>query len=476
LKPLYSLNEIIAATGGVAQNIEAINIEAINISSISIDSREIEKKALYVAIKGDVFDGHDFVKSAIENGAIAALVSREKAASLNGLPLIIVPDALEGLINIARYARSRSNAKIIAVTGSAGKTSTKEVLKEVLQNFGKTHASIKSFNNHWGVPLMLARMAQEIEFGIFEIGMNHAGEIAPLSKLVEPDIAIITNVAPAHLEQLDSLENIAKAKAEIFDGLKKSGIAVINMDHEQSDILLNSAKKAGIKKIITYGFADEAGVKIINSKANAKGMSALVCWPNMKLNLEISNSGRHRLANASVALIVVGELGLDFKKSLKTLKNISDPQGRGQVIKLGDAENPLTIIDESFNANPLSMSLTLEVFKEMSALNGKKILVLGDMLELGEKSEILHKQLKNDVRAVGADKVFFIGRFMSSLSDEFEGFGVSAKADNLKDIQKTIINSLDFGDVIMVKGSKGTGLAGLVKEISQKFTVKTSPR
>jgi UDP-N-acetylmuramoyl-tripeptide--D-alanyl-D-alanine ligase len=464
VKSLYLVDEIIVATGGVAQNITTKNI-----SSISIDSREIEKGALYVAIKGANFDGHDFVKAAIKNGAAAALVSKEKATSLAGLPIIIVPDALLGLEDIARLARIRSKAKIIAVTGSAGKTSTKEVLKEVLQKFGKTHASIRSFNNHWGVPLMLARMAQEVEFGIFEIGMNHANEITPLSKLVNPDIAIITNVAPAHLEQLGSLENIAKAKSEIFGGLKKLGIAVINIDHEQGDVLLDNAKKAGIKKIITYGFNKKANVEIVDVKANDKGMSALVCGSNMELDLEISNFGRHRLANASVALIVVNELGLELSRALKVLKNISEPQGRGQIIKLGSKANPLTLIDESFNANPLSMSLTLEVFKNMDCSSGKKILVLGDMLELGADSEGLHAALKRDVRAVGADNIFLIGQSMRALARELEDYEVSAKADKLLDIQARIINSLDFGDVIMVKGSKGTGLAGLVKEIRLKF-------
>ena len=460
---LYSIAEIIECTGARAENVAASEI-----NSISIDSREIENGALYVAIKGDVFDGHDFVKSATENGAVAALVSEAKAIELAGLPLIIVPDALAGMVDIAKFARSRSKAKIIAVTGSAGKTSTKEILKELLQKFGKTHASIKSFNNHWGVPLMLARMAKDTQFGVFEIGMNHSGEISLLSQLVKPDIAVITSIAPAHLEQLGSIENIAKAKAEIFDGLEKSGIAIINVDHQQGDILFSSAKNAGIKQIITYGFAKNAKVGIVDVKSENGGMSAKICWSNMEVDLKVAIAGRHRLANASVALIIADILDLDIKTALDVLAKHKETTGRGQVLKFGASSKPLTLIDESFNANPLSMKMALDVFKDVKA-SRYKILVLADMFELGKKSQQLHIELKNDILAQNADKIFLIGNYMQALVDEFGENEKIIYADNLSEIKDGIIDSLDYGDVIMLKGSKGMKLSELVKAISQKF-------
>ncbi len=245
---LYSIAEVIAATSGRAENIAAPSV-----GSISIDSRDIATGALFVAIKGENFDGHDFVAKAVEAGAVAALVSEARAQELSGLPLIVVPDALEGLNRLARFGRQRSNAQIVAVTGSVGKTSTKEAIRAVLASAGRTHASIRSFNNHWGVPLMLARMPVDTEFGVFELGMSAPGEIEPLSKLVQPHCAVITTIAPAHIEFFDSIDGIADAKAEIFAGLQPGGLAILNCDHGQIDRLIGHAQTAGIK-VQTYGF------------------------------------------------------------------------------------------------------------------------------------------------------------------------------------------------------------------------------
>ncbi len=471
MSALYSIDEILLATSGRAENVASNSI-----SSISIDSREIAKGALYVAIKGERFDGHDFVKSAIGNGAVAALISEEFASKLQGLPLIIVPDALSGLEDIAKYSRKRSSAKIIAVTGSAGKTSTKEVLRQVLESFGKTHASIRSFNNHWGVPLMLARMAKEVEYGIFEIGMNHAGEITPLSQLVKPDIAIITNVAPAHLEQLGSLENIALAKSEIFEGLDETGIAIINIDHQQSDILLSKAKKADIAKIITYGSSKNANVQIANilqgsdNKGNDNiGADVRFLQTNQTIKIDIPSIGTHKLMNASVALIVTNELGLDLKQAAKIISQVQDSQGRGQKILLGNKSKPLILIDESFNANPLSMQVALESFAKIIAAQGSKVLVLGDMLELGERSDKLHANLAKYISLSNANKIFLIGKQMRELVRKIDPKKLKGHANNIIEIEETIINSLDLGDIIMVKGSKGVKLASFVKKIKHRF-------
>src|SRR5215217_4550276 len=244
-QPLFTLDAILAATGGRAEDVYAQSIQ-----SITIDSREIGPEALFVAIKGDRFDGHDFVDTALGNGAVAALVSRGEGPSRS-----VAGDALEGLIDLARAARDRSRALIVGVTGSVGKTTTKEALRVIFEAAGETHASIKSFNNHWGVPLMLARMPETAQFGVFEMGMNAPDEIRPLSQLVRPHIAVITTIAPAHLEKLGSLEAIAQAKAEIFEGLEPGGIAVINADHPQIGLLLEAAAAAGVARVVTFGFA-----------------------------------------------------------------------------------------------------------------------------------------------------------------------------------------------------------------------------
>ena len=461
---LYSVAEIVAATGGLARGVDAQHV-----NSISIDSRDIEPGALFVAIKGDRFDGHDFVAAAIANGAVAALVSEEYAPGFTSQPLIIVPDALEGLVDLARAARAHSKAKIIAVTGSVGKTSTKEAIRGVLERAGKTHASIKSFNNHWGVPLMLSRMPKNADYGVFEIGMNHAGEISPLSKLVQPHVVVITNVAPAHLDQLGSLEAIAEAKAEIFDGLVEGGTAVLNIDHAQAEILTTSARDASIRKIVTYGFDENADVRIDEARQTDNGMTARIVWPDTSVRVNIPSSGRHRLANATAALCVARVLNVGMQETVAALGMQKEIEGRGVVFKLGAPENPLTLVDESYNANPASMQATLEVFAGMRVQNGRKFLVLGDMLELGNKSLELHENLADAVLKCEADSIFLVGEQMAALAEKLGKTRISGHSLSVGGINTSILNSLDYGDVIMIKGSNGMRLGDLVSQIRDRF-------
>ena len=257
MHPLWTVSEVVAATGGRPEGLSDGPL-----SAVSIDSREVMSEALFVAIKGDTHDGHDFVAKAFDQVASAAMVSEAFHAAHGGNNLIVVPDTLRALEMLGQAARARSRAEIIAVTGSAGKTTTKEAIRTVLSAVGSTHASIKSYNNHWGVPLMLARLPREAQFGVFEIGMNHAGEITPLVRLVRPHVAVITTVAPAHLEFFASVGDIAAAKAEIFLGLEPGGTALLNADHEYLHILFNHARKAGVGRIVTYGFDDSADWRI----------------------------------------------------------------------------------------------------------------------------------------------------------------------------------------------------------------------
>ncbi|MDB5561182.1 MAG: hypothetical protein JWN11_600 [Hyphomicrobiales bacterium] len=460
---LFTLGEILAATGGIAEGVSGDSV-----CSLSIDSRELAPEALFVAIKGDRFDGHDFVGDALRNGAVAALVSREKAADL-GDRLIIVPDALEGLCGLARAARARTAAKVVAVTGSAGKTTTKEAIRTVFEAAGRTHASIKSFNNQWGVPLMLARMPAETEYAVFEIGMNHAGEITPLTKLVRPHVAVITTVAAAHLEFFPSVEAIASAKAEIFAGIESGGMAVLNADHPYIGILRDAARGAGVGRVVTYGFAEGADWHI-DTITTASGIMSLSCRHHARhFELQLAVAGRHMAANAVAALAVAELCGIAPEVAVKALAGFGAPEGRGMAMRLGPAENPLLLIDESYNANSASMAAALEVFAGQTAPDGHKILVLGDMLELGKQGPELHRALEQSVLSAGADKIFLVGSNMAALADALGSERVAGHGQSVDVIAESVVNGLAYGDVIMVKGSNGVRLGGLVKQIRERF-------
>lgn len=459
MSALWTVAEVIAATGG-----RAVNLANGDLTAVSIDSREIEPGALFAAIKGDVHDGHAFVAKALEQGAGAALVSGDKAAGLPQDRLIVVPDAFQGLRDLAVAARSRSSAKIVAVTGSAGKTTAKEMIRTVLSAAGPAHWSIKSFNNHWGVPLMLARMPREAQFGVFEIGMNHAGEITPLTKMVRPHVAVITTVAAAHLEFFDSVAGIARAKAEVFDGLEPGGTAVLNADHEHIGLLLDRAKNLGISTVI-YGFSPGAERRVSVMEESANGTTVSVGPDIFRLHL----GGRHMAANAVAALIVAELFGVPPATAIGALERFEAPEGRGLTAALGPAENPLLLVDQSYNANMASMAATLALFAAQAAPSGEKVLVLGDMLEMGPQGPALHASLKDTVLATGATRIFLVGPVMANLAEAIGKTNVSGHANDINDIQDAILASLAYGDTVMVKGSKGVRLAGLVKAIREKF-------
>jgi UDP-N-acetylmuramoyl-tripeptide--D-alanyl-D-alanine ligase len=465
LSPLWTVAEIVAATGGRAEGL----LDG-PIASISIDSREIGFKALFVAIKGDSRDGHDFVDQALAAGAAAALVSEAWHAGHGGQNLIVVPDTLKALEDLARAARARSSAEIIAVTGSAGKTTTKEAIRTALSSAGEAHASIKSFNNQWGVPLTLARLPREARFGVFEIGMNHAGEITPLVKLVRPHIAVITTVAAAHLEFFNSVAEIAAAKAEIFLGLEPGGTALLNTDHDYLHILFNHAGKAGVGRIVTYGFDESADWRITDLELLPTRAIAQVRHDTNVYGLSIPVPGRHMISNAAAALAVVGLCGEATAPALSALAQFGAPEGRGETSRLGPPTKPLLLVDESYNANVASMTAALDVYAGIKPPGGgQKVLVLGDMLELGPQSPELHASLKDAVLAAGPTKIFLIGSSMSALANALAEAPVEAHALAIEDLQETILAGLAHGDAVMVKGSKGVRLAGLVQAIRDRF-------
>jgi len=460
---LYTLDELLAATGG-----RAVGLTEPGIGSISIDSRELGPHALFVAIKGDRFDGHDFVDQALANGAVAALVSAGRLDE-TGRRLIAVPDALEGLAALGRAARARTSARIAAVTGSVGKTTTKEALRTICAAAGSTHASIKSFNNHWGVPLMLARMPRATEFGVFEIGMSAPGEITPLTAMVRPHVALVTTVAPAHLEFFNSVAEIAAAKAEIFTGIEPGGTAIVNADHEHVDLLLDHARQAGVGEVLTYGFSPRAQLRITDVDTSGSASRANVDLPSGCVTLALNLAGRHMLANAAGALIVAERLGVPVDLALAALGRFEAPEGRGAVVRLGRDGEQLLLVDESYNANPASMRAALEVFAGQSAPRGRRVLVLGDMLELGATSPDLHAALAPAVTAAGADLVFLVGPHMAALRDALGSAAVAGHAQSSDALVDVIVKILAPGDAVMVKGSNGVRLGKLVTALRERF-------
>ena len=471
MPPLWTVAEIVKATGGRPEGISDGPI-----SAITIDSREVPPESLFVAIKGDTHDGHDFVGKAIEAGAAAALVSEAHYAGHGGQNLIVVPDPLRALEQLAVAARSRSRAMIVAVTGSAGKTTTKEAIRTALSAAGQTHWSIKSFNNHWGVPLMLAGLPREAQFGVFEIGMNHAGEITPLVKLVRPHVAVITTVAAAHLQFFNSVADIALAKAEIFNGLEPGGTALLNADHEYLHILFAQAREAGVGRIVTYGFEENsdwwiAGVTQLDSR-----MAADIRHEGQSYHLRLNVPGRHMVANAVAALAVSQLAGEGTKAALDALAGFGAPEGRGLTLKLGPKKTPLLLVDESYNANVASMNAALDLYRQVTAQGGKKIAVLGDMLEMGPQGPLLHAGLADAVIGSGVSHVFLVGPAIRSLADELarraerdrDSPGVTHR-QTVEEIAEPLFATLAYGDAVMVKGSKGVRLASLVKTIRDRF-------
>lgn len=456
---LYTLDAILAATGGRAEGVATGQI-----GSISIDSRELGPDALFVAIKGDRFDGHDFVDTALANGAVAALVSRGE-----GERRIMVADALDGLRDLASAARARSRAFIVGVTGSVGKTTTKEAIRTVFEAAGETHASIKSFNNHWGVPLMLARMPETAQFGVFEMGMSGPDEIRPLAQLVRPHVAVITTVAAAHLEAFGSLEGIARAKAEIFAGLEPGGTAVLNADHPQLAVLLDEANAAGVANIVTYGEAKGSDWHVVELEMAADRSFATIEHDGIRHALVLNVPGRHMVANAVAAMAVAHLAGIEADVTLRALAGFGAQPGRGQKLVLGAAERPLVLTDESYNANTASMSAALDVFANQAAPGGRKVVILGDMLELGPTSDALHASLMSAVLASGAERIYLVGKSMGALAAALGSGRVAAHTQTATDMAEIVLNDLAYGDAVMVKGSNGVGLAGIVDKIRKRF-------
>jgi UDP-N-acetylmuramoyl-tripeptide--D-alanyl-D-alanine ligase len=442
------------------------------IFGLSIDSRTLLPGDAYFAIKGDVHDGHAFAAAALEAGAALAVVARDRRDQFAAdARLLIVDDVLEALRDLACAARSRLEGRVIAVTGSVGKTSTKEALRAVFSAQGETHASIASFNNHWGVPLSLARCPASARFAVFEIGMNHAGEIEPLVGLVRPHVAIITTVEPVHLEFFDGIEAIADAKAEIFTGLEPGGVAVLNRDNAQFTHLAERAEACGIKRIVSFGADARADARLVDIALQPDCSAIRAEIGGQAVTYKLGMPGRHQAIN-SLAVLAVAELaGADLALAALTLSQVVPAAGRGVRKRLEISHGgEATLIDESYNANPASMAAALNVLGNAApGPHGRRIAVLGDMLELGPRSAELHLGLNEAVKANAIDMVFCCGPMMRHLWDALSTGKRGGYAENSAALESQVVGAIRAGDVIMVKGSLGSRMKTIVSALEKRY-------
>ena len=441
------------------------------ITGISIDSRSIGEGEAFFAIKGDRVDGHDYASMAMANGAALLVVSEARLPAMGRLtiPMIVVEDVLEALAKLGVAGRQRTAAKIIAVTGSVGKTTTKEMLRHVLSPSGKVHASVASYNNHWGVPLTLARMPQDTDYGIFEVGMNHPGEIRPLVKMVLPHIAIITTIAPAHLGNFKSIKEIATAKAEIFEGLVPGGHVVLNRDNDQFNFLDRTAQSLGIEHIHSFGQHARADFRMAEFNGSAENSALWLTIGGETKEIVLGAPGRHIAENALAALGVVTLVGADLDLAIAALATLKAEKGRGRRHRLAIGQGFLTLIDESYNANPTSMRAALALLAATSEEKGRRIAVLGDMLEMGEYSQRVHADLAGPLLSAGIEHVWLAGPEMAVLRDSLPDSVEIEYREKTEDLAAFVLNSVAPGDVLMLKSSLGMGFGKIVAALLDKF-------
>ena len=464
MSALWTAQEAAIATGSASRG-------AWSAKGVSIDTRTLETGDLFVALKGEMRDGHEFVSAALAKSASAALVSRVPEGVAQDAPLLIVRDTQEGLEALGRAARARTKARIVAVTGSAGKTTTKEMLRLMLGSVGKVAASAASYNNQWGVPLSLARMDRATEFGVFEIGMNHEGEIRALARQVRPHVALITTVAPAHLEYFETVEAIADAKAEIFDGLEPGGTVILPFDNPHFPRLMRRAEEAGIADIRSFSVAEGADARVLNASPSGAGQIVVAEIGGRKIEFAIAAAGAHIASNAVAALAAVHALGVDPTQAAMALKNFAPLKGRGARITHAGIE----IIDESYNANPASMSAALALLGD-AQLHGsaRRIAVLGDMRELGAESAALHRALEHVISVNKIDLVFLCGREMRALWNALPPQRRGAYAENSASLAPEFLAQVRPGDAVLIKGSFASRMSVIVDALKAAEAAKQS--
>jgi UDP-N-acetylmuramoyl-tripeptide--D-alanyl-D-alanine ligase len=446
------------------------------IGGISIDSRTLAVGDAFFAIAGDNRDGHAFVEAALKAGAGLAVVSGERRDSFPAdAPLLVVDDVLDALRDLARAARARLTGKVIAVTGSVGKTSTKEALRLVLSREGETHASAASYNNHWGVPLSLARCPADTQFAVFELGMNHAGEIGPLSRLVQPDIAIITTIAPVHLEYFASVDAIADAKTEIFEGLVEGGIAILNRDNAQFNRLCDRALDARVARVVSFGEEAGADAQLVKSVLQPDVSTVQARILGDDVTYKLGAPGKHLVMNSLAVLAAAKLAGADLAMSALALADLQPASGRGTRIALDLPGGAALLIDESYNANPVSMAAAIALLGQAQpGPRGRRIAVLGDMLELGTQSGALHAGLAQAIVDHAVDLVFCAGPAMRNLWEALPSNRRGGYASDSSALEPQVLDAVSGGDAIMIKGSFGSRMTPIVKALQRKFAPRAA--
>jgi UDP-N-acetylmuramoyl-tripeptide--D-alanyl-D-alanine ligase len=464
--PLWTLAAMSEAMGASIQGAVPESI-----TGLSIDSRTLRLGEAYFAIKGDVHDGHDFVDAALNAGAALAVVERAQRDKFAGdARLLVVEDVLDGLRDLARASRARLKGKVLAVTGSVGKTSTKEALRSVLSAQGETHASVASFNNHWGVPLSLARCPASARFGVFEIGMNHAGEIEPLVKMVRPHIAIITTVEPVHLEFFAGIEAIADAKAEIFAGVEPDGAVVLNRDNSQFARLAANARARGISRIISFGADAQCEARLLDLALHATSSAVHADILGHEVTYKLGMPGRHMAMNSLGLLAATTLAGADLALAALALSQVVPAAGRGVRRKLEVPGGEATLIDESYNANPASMAAAINVLGQAEiGPKGRRIAVLGDMLELGPTGPDLHRGLAEAIQSNRIDLVYCCGPLMRNLWDALSTGKRGGYAESSAALETQAVGAIRAGDAIMIKGSLGSKMKTIVNALEKRF-------
>jgi UDP-N-acetylmuramoyl-tripeptide--D-alanyl-D-alanine ligase len=445
---LWASEEAQGATLGIPSRV-------FEVDGLSIDTRTLKPGDMFVALKGESRDGHEFVKAAFDAGANAALVSQPPAGIASDGALLTVAHTQRALEDLAVAARARSNAKIVAVTGSVGKTTTKEILRLAFGALGATHASAASYNNHWGVPLSLAAMPRETRYGVFEIGMNHFGEIRTLVGFARPHVALVTGVAPAHLEFFGNLEAIADAKAEIFEGIVPGGAALVPADSPLAERLVARAHQAHVARILRFGSSPRCDARLLEYVATADGAHVKADILGTPVEFRIGAEGKHIADNAIAALLCVSAADGDVLNAAAALRQFRSLNGRGARFSAGGIE----VIDESYNANPVSMAAALAL---LANAKGRRIAVLGDMLELGPQSGALHAGLLASIESARADLVFLCGTQMKSLWDVLPVSRRGAQASSSAELAHLLKAALQRGDTVLVKGSLGSKMALII--------------
>jgi UDP-N-acetylmuramoyl-tripeptide--D-alanyl-D-alanine ligase len=442
-----------------------------DVSGISIDSRSIAKGDAFFAIQGDSRDGHEFVDAALKGGAGVAVVARGKRAVFAAdAPLLLVADVLEALCDLARAARKRSQAKVIGVTGSVGKTGTKEALRLALSADGETHASIASYNNHWGVPLSLARCPASAKYAVFEIGMNHAGEITPLTQMVRPHVAIVTAIEPVHLEYFGSLEKIADAKAEIFSGVEPGGAAVLNRDNGQYARLAAAAKQAGVARVVTFGERKQADAQLLRHSLLPDCSTVQARILGADVTYKLGAPGKHLVLNSLGVLAAVALVGADLALAALALDKLKAASGRGTRVTLELPGGSALLIDESYNANPASMRAAIALLGQATiGKYGRRIAVLGDMLELGPQGAEMHRSLAEPIEAASVDLVYCSGPLMRALWEALPTNRRGGYAETAAGLEPAVLDAIRDGDAVMVKGSLGSKMGPIVKALERQF-------